>query len=206
MSPVIVTHSQEEGAMERVESREFDTARYLDSDKMIAEYLAANLEDPDMFLAALGNAAKTKGVAQLAEDTGLSQESLDTIFSPGMKPDFQTILKILKALEIQLSFAAKKRLPSQILQQHRAEVLEIMTRYPRLSNLRIIGSVARGDDTIDSDIDFVVDPLPGATLFDFGGFQDDLTELLGVPVNVISSRGRMDEYMRESIEREAVNI
>jgi len=97
-------------------------------------------------------------------------------------------------------------LPSQILENHRAEVLEIMRRYPVLANLRIVGSVARGEDTEDSDIDFLVDPLPGATLFDLGGLHEDLEELLGVPVDVISTRSRMHEYMRQSIEEEAVRV
>jgi predicted nucleotidyltransferase len=97
-------------------------------------------------------------------------------------------------------------LPSQILQKHRAEVLAVMARYPVLVNLRVVGSVARGDDTEDSDIDFLVDPLPGATLFDLGGLHEDLEELLGVPVDIISARSRMHEYMRQSIEREAVHV
>ena len=97
-------------------------------------------------------------------------------------------------------------LPSQILQIHRAEVLEIMMRYPMLANLRVVGSVARGDDTENSDIDFLVDLLPGATLFDMGGLHEDLEELLGVPVDVISARSRMHEYMRQRIEREAVGV
>ena len=97
-------------------------------------------------------------------------------------------------------------LPSQILQKHRADVLEIMARYPLLANLRVVGSVARGDDTEESDIDFLVDLLPGATLFDMGGLHEDLEELLGVPVDVISARSRMHEYMRQAIEREAVGV
>jgi predicted nucleotidyltransferase len=97
-------------------------------------------------------------------------------------------------------------LPSQILQKHRAEVLEIMTRYPVLANLRVVGSVARGEDVANSDIDFLVDLLPGATLFDLGGLHEDLEELLGVPVDVISARSRMHEYMRQNIEREAVRV
>ena len=97
-------------------------------------------------------------------------------------------------------------LPSEILQMHRAEVLEIMKRYPMLTNLRIVGSVARGDDSEGSDIDFLVDPLPGKTLYDLGGLHDDLEELLGVPVDVISARSRMHEYMRQSIEQEAVHV
>jgi len=91
--------------MKKVAIREYDTARYLGSEEMIAEYLAACLEDPnpDVFLAALGNVAKARGVAQLARDTGLSRESLYKTFSPGTKPRFETILKISKALGVPFS-------------------------------------------------------------------------------------------------------
>jgi uncharacterized protein len=49
----------------------------------------------------------------------------------------------------------------------------------RASNPRVFGSVLRGGDTESSDLDILVDPLPGATLFDLGGFQIALQELLG---------------------------
>jgi len=88
--------------VKKIVIREYDTARYLDSEEMISEYLAACLEDPnpDVFLAALGNVAKARGMAQLAKDTGLSRESLYKTFSPGTKPRFETILKISKALDV----------------------------------------------------------------------------------------------------------
>ena len=90
--------------MKKVAIREYETARYLDSEEMIAEYLAACLEDPnpDVFLAALGDVAKARGMAQLAKDTGLGRESLYKTFSPGTKPRFETILKITKALGVPL--------------------------------------------------------------------------------------------------------
>ncbi len=84
--------------------------------------------------------------------------------------------------------------------------MEILARYPRLSNLRVVGSVARGEDTEDSDVDFLVDLASGATLFDLGGLHEDLEELLGIPVDVISSRSRMDAYMKMTMERDAVHV
>jgi len=90
--------------MKKVAIREYETARYLDSEEMIAEYLAACLEDsnPDVFLHALGEVAKARGVAQLAKETGLSRESLYKTFSAGTKPRFETILKITNALGVPL--------------------------------------------------------------------------------------------------------
>ncbi len=84
--------------------REFDAARYLDDEETMAEYLAACLDDPnpDVFLAALGDVAKARGMAQLAKDTGLSRESLYKTFSAGTKPRFETIWKITRALGMPL--------------------------------------------------------------------------------------------------------
>ncbi len=94
-------------------------------------------------------------------------------------------------------------LPSELLRIHREELLEILARYPMVSNVRIVGSVARGEDTENSDIDILLDASPGATLFDIGGLREDLVDVLGVPVDIISSGGRMHEYMRMAIERDA---
>lgn len=87
------------------EIREFDVSRYLDDEEMMADYLAACLEDPnpDVFLAALGDVAKARGITQLSKETGLRRESLYKTFSPGKKPHFETILKITKALGLPLS-------------------------------------------------------------------------------------------------------
>jgi len=93
--------------------------------------------------------------------------------------------------------------PSERLHIHREEVLKILARYPMISNVRIVGSVARGDDTEQSDVDFLVDTDPETTLFDIGGLHEDLVDLLGVPVDIITSGGRMHEYMRMTIERDA---
>jgi predicted nucleotidyltransferase len=95
-------------------------------------------------------------------------------------------------------------LPSQILHNHRTEVLEIMKRYPMFVNLRVIGSVARGEDTEDSDIDFLVDALSDATLCDLGGLLEELEERLGISVDVMTSGPHITGYMKASIERDAV--
>ncbi len=54
------------------------------------------------------------------------------------------------------------------------------------ANLRVFGSVLRGADVEGSDLDLIVDPLPGATLFDLGGLQTELEELLGVRVDLLT--------------------
>lgn len=97
-------------------------------------------------------------------------------------------------------------LPSELLHIHRKEILETFSKYPMISNIRLVGSVARGEDTEASDVDFLVDTAPGTSLFDLGGLREDLADLLGVPVDIISSKGRMHEYMRMTIEKDAVRL
>lgn len=62
----------------RIEFKEFDPSAYLDNDEIIAEYLAASLEDgnPDVFLSAIGSVAKARGMSAIAERTGLGRGSL----------------------------------------------------------------------------------------------------------------------------------
>lgn len=96
--------------------------------------------------------------------------------------------------------------PSLLVQARRSEILKILERYPMLTNLRVCGSVARGEDNENSDVDFLVDPGPNATLFDLGGLHEDLEELLGVPVDIISSNGRMDAAMKRELLKEAVSL
>lgn len=61
-------------------------------------------------------------------------------------------------------------------------------------NPRVIGSVLRGEDTDDSDLDLLVDPMPGMTLFDVGAIGHELAELLGVPVNAVTPGGLPDHF------------
>jgi probable addiction module antidote protein len=83
----------------------FDAADYLDSEEMIAEYLTAALEDenPDVFLAAIGDVAKARGMSFIAERTGLGRASLYKALAPGAKPRYDTILKVLQSLDVKLS-------------------------------------------------------------------------------------------------------
>jgi predicted nucleotidyltransferase len=75
--------------------------------------------------------------------------------------------------------------PSEALASRRDTVRELAGRF-RTTNIRVFGSVLHGDDSDDSDLDLLVDPLPGATLFDLGGFQVELEALLGVPVDLLT--------------------
>ena len=78
----------------------FEIADYLDNKEMIAEYLNTVLEEGnnDEIVAAIGHVAKAIGMTKIAEETGLSRPSLYKALSDGAKPQFSTILKVLRAV------------------------------------------------------------------------------------------------------------
>ena len=82
----------------------FDAADYLDDEVVISEYLNAALEDenPDVFLQAIADVAKSRGMSKLAADTGLGRESLYKALAPGAKPRYDTVLKLVRALGVEL--------------------------------------------------------------------------------------------------------
>lgn len=75
--------------------------------------------------------------------------------------------------------------PSVVLDLKRNAVREAASRF-RTENLRIFGSVLHGTDQEGSDLDLLVDALPGATLFDLGGLQIELESLLGIHVDLLT--------------------
>lgn len=91
--------------------------------------------------------------------------------------------------------------PSQALHEHRETLRSTAQRY-RVSNPRVFGSVLRGEDTEGSDLDLLVDPMPGTTLFDLGGLQDELEGLLGLRVDVRTPQ-ELPPTFREQVLAEA---
>ena len=90
-----------------METSKFDIADYLDSNEMITEYLNAVLVDGNDsdIIVAIGNIAKAIGMTKIANETGLSRPSLYKALSDGSKPQFDTIMKVLRAIggQIQIS-------------------------------------------------------------------------------------------------------
>ena len=93
--------------------------------------------------------------------------------------------------------------PWDTLKARRDEILAIVKRHHGRS-IAVFGSVARGDDHPGSDIDFLVDFEPGSSLFDVLRVGDELTELLGRPVDVVDKAGLKDRG--DHIRREAVPL
>jgi probable addiction module antidote protein len=88
----------------RLELAPFDASDYLDSEEVIAEYLAVALEDPDpdAFLAAVSDVAKARGMTDVAAHAGLGRESLYKALRPGAQPRFDTVRRLLTALGVRL--------------------------------------------------------------------------------------------------------
>jgi probable addiction module antidote protein len=86
------------------EINDFDPADYLDNDEMIAGYLSDALEtqDPAFIADAIGVVARAKGMKRVAEDAGVSRESLYRALSANGNPEFGTVLKVLASLNIKL--------------------------------------------------------------------------------------------------------
>jgi len=92
-----------------METSRFDITDYLDNKEMIAEYLIAVLEDGDNsdVITAIGHIAKSIGMTKIADETGLSRPSLYKALSNGAKPQFATIMKVLKAIGGQIRIDPK---------------------------------------------------------------------------------------------------
>lgn len=92
--------------------------------------------------------------------------------------------------------------PSASLKEKRSEVERILRNYPLISNVRVFGSVSRNQDGEDSDLDLFVDAAPGATLFHLGGLREELAELLGVAVNIVTSGTDLHAIMKANVEKD----
>jgi probable addiction module antidote protein len=90
--------------------KRFDVSDYLNDEETIAEYLNAIMEenDQDLLLGAIGDIAKARGMREIAQKSGLGRESLYKALAPGAKPRFETIMGVLRALDINLSLTPVK--------------------------------------------------------------------------------------------------
>lgn len=96
-----------------------------------------------------------------------------------------------------------RRAPSlALLRSHREDILRIAANRG-VSNIRVFGSVARGDATADSDIDLLVNFTVRSSGLDLIGFAQDLEDLLGYPIDVGT---QVHSVVRDKVEREAVSL
>jgi hypothetical protein len=90
---------------------------------------------------------------------------------------------------------------AELLASKKDEILRIAAKHGA-RNVRVFGSVARGEARPDSDVDFLVDMEPGRTLLDQGGLLMDLRDLLDVQVDVVTEDG-LKSRIRERVLKEA---
>lgn len=94
--------------------------------------------------------------------------------------------------------------PSEAFRAHRELIRRVVEQH-HARNARVFGSVLHGDDTEQSDLDLLVDPLPGATLLDIGAIQVELEESLGVSVDVLTP-GDLPAKFRAQVLQEAAAV
>ena len=91
-----------------------------------------------------------------------------------------------------------------LLKEKREDILRIAAKHGA-RNVRVFGSVVRGEARPDSDVDFLVDMEPGRTLLDMGGLLMDLRDALGQEVDVVTERG-LKTRIRERVLKEATPL
>lgn len=89
--------------MKKFNSVPYDSADYLKTADDVIAYLEASLEenDPEFFIYALGVAARSKGMSEISQKTGLGRESLYKSFGEGKHPRFETVYKVINALGLE---------------------------------------------------------------------------------------------------------
>jgi predicted nucleotidyltransferase len=94
--------------------------------------------------------------------------------------------------------------PSLAFVAHREAIRRVVAAH-RARNPRVFGSVLRGDDTENSDLDILIDPTPETTLLDIGAIRHELLVLLGVPVDVLTPNALPAKF-REAVLAEALPV
>ena len=94
--------------------------------------------------------------------------------------------------------------PSELLELHREEIRAIVLRYNGL-NPRVFGSVLAGTDAENSDLDILIEPTPGMSLFDIGAIRYELKELLKIEVDVLTP-GALPDRWKDLVQQEAKAI
>lgn len=130
---------------------------------------------------------------ELARRAGVTQSVVSAYESGSRQPSLSTLARLITATGLDLDVRVR-RPPSPLtrltgplgrrLRERRKQVRRIAAKHG-LSNLRVFGSVARGEETTDSDIDLLVDVAPGVGLIGLTRCQNELESLLGAPVDLV---------------------
>jgi len=149
----------------------------------------------------------------LARRAGVAQSVISAYESGRRQPALPTLVALIEAAGYELAIDVRRpqrRLTplsgpvGRRLRRHRARLLRAAAAH-RVSNLRVFGSVARGEDRLDSDVDLLVDLPAGMGLLGLFRLQRDLEEILQASVDVVPSDGLKPE-VRANIESELVAL
>ena len=94
--------------------------------------------------------------------------------------------------------------PSEALDLHRVQIREIALRH-HVGGVKVFGSVLHGDDTVDSDLDLLVEPTAQTTLMDIGAIRFELKQLLSMDVDVLTPNS-LPASFRAQVLREALPV
>ena len=135
--------------------------------------------------------------SEVARRAGVTQSVVSAYESGSREPSLPTLRRLIEATGRELEMhvrPARSRLEQlngpvgRRVRKHRPEIKRVAERHG-MSNLRVFGSVARGEDRPDSDVDLLVDLAPDVSLFTLARLQRELEEILGAPVDLVPSNG-----------------
>jgi uncharacterized protein len=144
---------------------------------------------------------------QVARRAGVTQSVVSAYESGAREPSLATLRRLVAATGMELAVGIRDEPPllnrlrgpvGQRVRRHRHEVTQIAARRGA-SNVRLFGSVARGEETEDSDVDVLVDLAPVVGFFELGRLERELTDLLGVRVEVVPAGDLKPDVAREVI-------
>jgi predicted nucleotidyltransferase/DNA-binding XRE family transcriptional regulator len=151
---------------------------------------------------------------ELARRAGVAQSVISAYESGRREPSLATLTRMVEAtghtirLELEQNEGAIRGLPDtpigRRLRRHRSALLAVAARHAA-DNLRVFGSVARGEDTAESDVDMVADFPLGIGLFELGAFELELSDILKVKVDLVPSDG-LRLRVRAEVDAEAIPL
>lgn len=125
---------------------------------------------------------------ELAARSGISQPNIAAYESGRRVPSPTTEERLLRAL----------RIPTLARVRRERDAILAAAERGMVENVRVFGSVARGEDDENSDVDFLVHPLSGASLIELAAFASEVEDILGVRIDVVSDRGTSPIVLRIS--------
>lgn len=168
--------------------------------------------DPREAGSLLREARREAGLSQveLAERAAVSQSVVSAYESGSRQPSVPTLARLVAATGLELEMRARRPLVSRrlggpfgIRLRERAEDLKIVAAQHGLANVRVFGSVARGEDHEGSDVDLLVDVPAGMGLLGLARAQRDLEEVLGAPVDLVSA-GDLKPLVAEAVRADVI--